>query len=253
MILNPTQSTYNNLLLAYRILNQILFSEVLPTCLITLQRDALSFGYFCRNKFISKNGKKEYTDEIALNPQYFVFPGRDDKKVISTLAHEMCHLWQHHYGKPGRGRYHNKEWADKMRSIGLIPSNTGEEGGMSTGDQMTHFIKENGPYDKAFSELLITGFFLEWTDHQPVIEEIVEKINKDPIDRGGAVITPVLTIKTIMKAKRAGKIDTSKIKYSCPECGLNVWAKLGANIKCGDCDEYLAQNMQSMYTLSNAN
>jgi hypothetical protein len=49
--------------------------------------------------------------------------------VLSTLVHEQAHLWQHHFGKPGRGRYHNREWAAKMVEIGLIPSATGEPGG----------------------------------------------------------------------------------------------------------------------------
>jgi predicted RNA-binding Zn-ribbon protein involved in translation (DUF1610 family) len=33
------------------------------------------------------------------------------------------------------------------------------------------------------------------------------------------------------------KVDKSKIKYTCPECGLNAWAKIGANLMCGDCEE----------------
>jgi hypothetical protein len=252
MVLNPTKATYDNLLLAYRMLNQILFNSMLPACLITLQRDATSYGYFCKNRFINKDDSKEYTDEIALNPQYFKLPGRDDKKVISTLAHEMCHLWQSHFGKPGRGRYHNKEWANKMRSLGLIPSNTGLEGGMDTGDQMSHYIEKNGVYENAFTELLVAGFSLDWTDNQPQIEELIVPVDKKCIDEGDATETidsvdfvdspfTIAPIKTVIQSQKgkSGKIDTSKIKYSCPECGLNVWAKLGANIKCGDCDEYL--------------
>ena len=113
MLLNPTSSTYDNLLLAYRFMNEHLFDSILPACLITLQREKKTFGYFCGKKFTNDKLKNTYTDEIALNPQYFRFSGRDDRKVISTLVHEMCHLWQHHFGKPGRSRYHNKEWADK--------------------------------------------------------------------------------------------------------------------------------------------
>lgn len=248
MILNPTKSTYDNLLLAYRLLNQILFDSMLPACLITLQRDATSYGYFCKNRFINKIDDENYTDEIALNPQYFKIPGRDDKKVISTLAHEMCHLWQHHYGDPGRRRYHNKEWGQKMRSVGLIPSSTGQEGGLDTGDQMSHYIEKNGAYEKAYTELLIAGFSLDWTDNQPDIEDAMlstgnNGANDDDNDDTPCTVTP---IKSILKFKKSmsGKIDTSKIKYTCPECSLNVWAKLGANIKCGDCDEYLVQNTQ---------
>lgn len=38
--------------------------------------------------------------------------------MLSTLVQEMVHLWQHHFGKPGRRRYLNKQWADKMDSLG---------------------------------------------------------------------------------------------------------------------------------------
>ena len=51
------------------------------------------------------------TDEIALNPRYFQCARSTE--VLATLAHEMAHLWQHHHGKPGRGRYHNQEWAER--------------------------------------------------------------------------------------------------------------------------------------------
>src|SRR5262245_14971271 len=35
-------------------------------------------------------------------------------QILSTLVHEMVHGEQHHYGKPSRGGYHNKQWADWM-------------------------------------------------------------------------------------------------------------------------------------------
>jgi hypothetical protein len=34
-------------------------------------------------------------------------------------------------------------------------------------------------------------------------------------------------------------VDKSKMKYSCPKCGINAWSKTGINLKCGDCEEYL--------------
>ena len=88
-------------------LNRTLFDGELPNCLITLQRSKRSYGYFCGDRFGRADGL--VTDEIALNPRYF--HDRPVADVLSTLAHEMAHLWQHHYGKPGRGRYHNREWA----------------------------------------------------------------------------------------------------------------------------------------------
>jgi hypothetical protein len=233
MILNPTSATYDSLLIAYRLMNDRLFAGTLPLCLITLQREKKTFGYFCGNKFTYDKDVKESTDEIALNPQYFRSPGRDDRKVVSTLVHEMCHLWQHHYGKPGRARYHNKEWADKMRFVGLIPSNTGEKDGKETGDQMTHYIEETGPFARAFEELKEKEFALDWIEYPPDIREALATGKIDPteinkvISGGTEPGTPAMP----------RKIDKSKIKYSCPHCGLNAWAKMGANLKCGDCEE----------------
>ena len=50
-----------------------------------------------------------------MNPKYF---GKTDVWILSVLVHEMAHVWQQEHGKPGRGRYHNKEWAAKMLALG---------------------------------------------------------------------------------------------------------------------------------------
>ncbi|MBM5564638.1 SprT-like domain-containing protein, partial [Klebsiella quasipneumoniae] len=88
--------------------------------------------------FVSRDGGT--TDEIAMNPAYFaVCP---PEEIMQTLVHEMAHLWQHHFGKPGRRGYHNKEWAERMEEIGLMPSSTGKPGGAKTGDKMADYIIE---------------------------------------------------------------------------------------------------------------
>ena len=132
--IKPTRETYDPLQQAYENLNRSLFEGELPNCLITLQRSKKSYGYFCGDRFGRADGT--LTDEIALNPSHF--RDRPQEEVLATLAHEMVHLWQHHFGKPGRGRYHNKEWAEKMRSIGLQPTSTGKDDGAETGDVMGH-------------------------------------------------------------------------------------------------------------------
>src|SRR5262245_50122233 len=52
----------------------------------------------------------------------------------------MVHCWQEHFGKPGRARYHNHEWADKMEALGLMPSDTGEENGKRVGQRVRHYV-----------------------------------------------------------------------------------------------------------------
>lgn len=198
--MNPTDETYKTLDLAYEFFNKELFEGKLPNCLITMQRKGKARGFFSPERFTTRKAENSFIHEIALNPAHFV--DRSDEDIVSTLVHEMAHLWQQEHGNPPRKNYHNREWAEKMESFGLIPSNTGEEGGAKTGQSMTHYIEKNGKYD-----LLIKRFFA----------------NNEPLhyqDRPEAV-------GIALKKK-------NKIKYNCPKCGLNAWGKPGANLICGD-------------------
>ncbi|PUB88038.1 MAG: sprT domain-containing protein [gamma proteobacterium symbiont of Ctena orbiculata] len=211
--IKPTKETYGRFQLAYDILNKHLFSGELPDCLITLQRRKRSYGYFCGNRFGREDGK--VTDEIALNPSHF--RERPLKEVLATLAHEMVHLWQHHYGKPGRGRYHNRQWADKMKSIGLQPTDTGEEGGKETGDSVHHIVVPGGPFDKVAKTLLSRGFKITWIE-QP-------RLTPATSDETGENASP-------QKESKSGK----RVKYVCPkeECTQVLWAKHDARFHCTD-------------------
>ena len=97
---------------------------------------------------------------LRSNPDSFA--GRSDEMILSTLAHEMAHVWQQTHGKPPRKSYHDRQWAGKMREIGLQPSSTGEPGGKETGQSVTHFIIPEGRYAKAYAKLAATGFQLHW-------------------------------------------------------------------------------------------
>ena len=58
------------------------------------------------------------TIELALNPDGFC-PARPTCRFARRWCHEMVHAWQQQHGRPGRGGYHNREWAAKMKEIGL--------------------------------------------------------------------------------------------------------------------------------------
>ena len=205
-MIKPTEQTYNELQTAYDYFNKTLFADQLPPCLITMQRKNRTRGYFSGNRWNSSQDESQLTDEIALNPAHFA--NRTTDEVLSTLVHEMVHLWQHHFGTPSRTGYHNKEWAKKMTDVGLIPSNTGQEGGKQTGQQMTHYIAPAGAYANASAKLLQKGFVIPWLDR--------------------AVDSP----------ERKKKANT-RSKYSCPSCGINAWAKPDAHFICGDCNQLL--------------
>ena len=204
-VIRPTRETYDPLQQAFETLNRALFENALPNCLITLQRHKKSYGYFSGDRFARADGK--LTDEIALNPSHF--RNRPQESVLATLAHEMVHLWQHHFGKPGRGRYHNMEWAEKMKSIGLQPTSTGKEDGAETGDVMDHMILPDGPFDRAVKKMLARGFVLSWTE-QP--------------DKSAEA-----------RAEQTGETKSGKrVRYVCPHGDMKAWAKHDAKLVCGE-------------------
>jgi len=157
----PTPIVYKEWQSAWEFFNDRLFNGELPPCLITLHRHPKSKGYFSENRFVNRDG--ETTSEIALNPEYFA--SATPKSVLSTLVHEQAHQWQAVFGKDkSRVTYHNTEWADKMTAIGLESSTTGMPGGKRTGEKVTHYIVQGGPFDVFCDELLATGDFVTWFD-----------------------------------------------------------------------------------------
>jgi predicted SprT family Zn-dependent metalloprotease len=198
----PTAQTYTELQQAYDYFNTALFGGQLPPCLITLQRRSRTYGYFSGDRWTDRQGAAR-TDEIAMNPAHFATRRVED--VLSTLAHEMAHLWQYHLGTPSRTGYHNKQWAAMMDTIGLCPSSTGQPGGKRTGQHMSHYIIDGGPFHKACRALLAQGVTISW------------------LDRAGEDAT------TRKKAN-------TRTKYTCPTCGLNAWAKPDIVLLCGECE-----------------
>lgn len=211
----PTIETYTEFDRAYRHFNATLFQDALPPCVITLQRRKKTYGYFAGGSWIDAQGQ-DVTDEIALNPDWFL--NRDTEDILSTLVHEMCHLQQHHFGKPGRGTYHhNKEWAKLMDAVGLVASETGKPGGKATGRRISHYIRAGGAFDQSCTALLPTGFIIPWLAKTTAHAESED-------DPAGIA----------QKQKLA-----SKTKYTCAACGLNAWAKPDARLVCGTCSRAL--------------
>ena len=101
---------------------------------------------------------------LAMNPD--TFSGHTDEEILSTLAHEMAHVWQQAHGTPPRRSYHDRQWAGKMKEIGLQPTTTGEPGGKETGQSVTHTIVPGGPYAKAYAKLKARGFQLHWPNRE---------------------------------------------------------------------------------------
>jgi len=97
VITSPTAQAYAELQAAFDHYNRELFGGELPPCLITMQREKRTYGYFSSERFVHRHDRSK-TDEIAINPSYFaVVPLLE---VLQTLVHEMVHAWQFHFGKP---------------------------------------------------------------------------------------------------------------------------------------------------------
>jgi len=245
----PTRQAYAELQQAYDHFNAQLYGGQLPACLITLQREKRTCGYFCAKRFSNVHGA--LADEIAMNPTYFATVPLAE--TMQTLVHEMCHLWQHHFGQPGRGRYHNEQWAARMESMGLMPSCTGKPGGKRTGDQMGDYAIEGGPFLAACAELLTQDFKISWYDRFPAIEQVRAGQASMAMQLAAAVgggSVPAQSIKGMTDlVLAAAAMDSSptpqaapqpnksnRVKYVCP-CAKQVWGKPALKLICGDCGE----------------
>ena len=245
--MNPTSETYQELQTAYDHFNKELFDNELPGCLITLQREKKTFGYYSPKRFVNK--QKAETDEIAMNPSYFSI--RTIEETLSTIVHECVHQFQQHFGTPGRSRYHNKEWSDKMESIGLMPTSTGKEGGKKTGDRMSHYTIEGMLFDNSCKRLVTKNFRITWADRFPPVKE-VESIATfspapDAVEGQEPVDKPIINSAAeemkgwgIEVADIPPKKKSTRAKLSCPDCNTNVWGKPTLKILCVDCDALFA-------------
>ncbi len=239
-MIKPTAETYAELQHAYDTFNAQLYEGELPECLITLQREKKAYGYFSAERFANRAGEK--TDEIALNPSYFAVVPLVE--IMQTLVHEMAHLWQHHRGTPGRGRYHNGEWADKMEAIGLMPSSTGQPGGKRTGDSMADYAIEGGRFLDVCRELLTQDFKISWYDRFASSDAVKAGQSSFGLSLdlpGGSTIAAMDGIEMATGATGSTGNKSNRSKYTCA-CDINVWGKPALNIVCGDCGEQFTEN-----------
>lgn len=257
-MINPSEELYDEIQGAYAFFNEVLFGGKLPGCLFTLQRKSNTFGYYSESRFLRRNGDGK-SDELALNPAFFAH--RRVEQTLSTLVHEQVHQWQAHFGKRSRGGYHNAEWADKMESIGLMPSNTGEPGGKRHGQQMTHYIIEGGPFDVACKELISQGRMLSWIDvvakrvpMSPVLMYGPDGEPGEPAPADPTIDIPALTIAGLIQPVPGKDDPRNKRKYLCPSCRLNVWGKpgLSGKLACVECEVALVDSREFVEVAPNA-
>lgn len=136
----------------------------MPVCVLTPNIGA--GGYFA--VWSRRDGEERY--EIGVRPEYMIY--HEMQEALAVLAHEMVHLWEHHYIDRPQGRVfdkpakknspHTEEWAAKMKEIGLYPSDTGKPGGKETGCRVGHYILEGERFDTAVRTLTNPEFCISW-------------------------------------------------------------------------------------------
>lgn len=201
-------------------------------------------GYFSPNRWSSTNGKKCH--ELAINPLYV---GRATLiELMQTIVHEMCHCWQECYGKPSRKGYHNKEWANKMLLIGLVPSTTGRVGGAIIGQSMSDYPAPQGKFIQSCKSLLKEReFALPWVDRFAQINknsslentsytltQISEYVEHKIAAQLTAPIENLFDTKSFIANENT--LKNVKTKYKCPYCNSRVWGKPNLSIICGNCN-----------------
>jgi hypothetical protein len=248
----PTARMYSELRFAYDFFNEHLFGNALPGCMLTLQREKRSVGYFSAKRFGDIKGVT--ADEIAINPEWFAVTPLVE--TLQTLAHEMTHQWQEHFGKPARGRYHNTEWAAKMESIGLRPHGPD---GKRVGDAIGDKPIPGGRFLAAVDELVSKqGFGLSWFDRLTPVGAAAGGVLRAERELAGTAVAALfvaaehgLAVQVRAEAKPSDgdampvvrpTSSGERVKYRCPgktdDCGA-VWGRGGLRLMCKGCKEDL--------------
>ena len=212
-----TKQQFNTLEDLFVYYNDLLFNGELPYCLVNLSRHRDAAGFFIQGNWKALNGDIKH--EISINPDTL---GKGDEYWHSTLVHEMVHMWQCEFGKPSRYNYHNKEWAKKMIEVGLMPTDTGQPGGKTIGQNMSDYVMKNGKFNKAFcsiSQKQLSNLLLPYINSHKYYSD------------SDSQVTTEIDVNKEEKESKSGK----KIKYSC-QCGTNVWGKSGLILHCQGCN-----------------
>jgi len=251
---NPTTEFYQALVEAFNHFNLTLFNSELPSVMFSIQRQKNVMGYFSSQRWgDNKRGQnsKKTCDEIAINPDYV---GRSAIiELFQTLVHEMAHQWQFCFGKPSKRAYHNKEWANKMIEIGLMPSDTGKVGGKITGEKMNDYPIEGGEFLKQSIALLESNkFSVPWVDRHArvstnsaetmaVYSDLLPECEQDVLESLTSTVSTVFESLDLDDDSEylETPVSKNKTRYTCPECKSNVWGKPNLKIGCLECDKVM--------------
>lgn len=171
---------------------------------------------------------KEKIQYFAINP---AFLNRSVPEILSTICHEICHIYENEYIHIARGGYHDKIWAGLMQDCGLDPIYLN-----ASKTAVSHKIIEGGDFEK-FSTDFVEKYgddFFTLQEYNPFLMPTDPKDDGDS-DGDSDDDTPK-SPKPDNDGKVPKKYNRNKIKYVCPNCKCKVWGKAGLNLHCNDCD-----------------
>jgi hypothetical protein len=220
----PTPEQFSAFSAQFEWFNAELFGGRLQPVLLNFSRKAGAAGFFAPERW-ERDGGTGATHEISVNPETLSQPACE---TAQTLVHEMVHLWQRDFGEPSRAGYHNRQWAEKMRDVGLEPISLDSDSG--TGQRVSDKVIEGGPFARAFARM-------------PSACSIPYKCRPEPQrkrrrgSRGAAAADVAGDVAPTDGADNDGPAlpHRNKIRYTCAGCDAHVWGKPGLRIACEDC------------------
>ncbi|MCU1279469.1 MAG: putative zinc metalloproteinase Mpr protein [bacterium] len=221
----PTDEQYTAFRLMFDHFNAALFAGELPRVLLTFSRlgSHRTIAFFIPRHWQRGVDVAKTTHEISLCPAHVAAHAFRD--TASSLVHEMCHLWQEEHGTPPRRGYHSREWSEKMLAVGLLPLDVRTGKPAMSAHNMDHEIVTGGAFERAF-ESLPAAAVLPWScvaaGPAKTSDDDVGDDNDESGDDAGEAEAP------------APAPSRNKVKFTCPECGVNAWGKPSLNLLCDD-------------------
>ena len=214
------QSAIDELQRNFKKLNEKYFNGELERPVITILTDSTSgaYGWISLQKVWSSKDNAWFR-EINLCAEYL---NRPAEFVITTLLHEMCHLYNIQNGIQDcsrGGTYHNSRFKAIAEKSDLLVEKSEKYGYCVTKPSagLIEYVKEN----------CRAGCFK--------LERIKTYKNGTP---------KTTTTGADGKEKTVSRTKQSMRKYHCPKCGLIVRASKDVTdkLKCLDCDEIFIEN-----------
>lgn len=166
---------------------------------------------------------------LGINPDYL------DKELgynLSTICHEICHVYENAYIHIPRGGYHDKAWHDLMISCGLEPKYLN-----SSKTNVNETIIKGGVFEKFIADF--TEKYGE--DYFNIVSYSAEVRRKTRVALGIEDGEDDDTPHADNADKPIKVYNRNKIRYVCASCGMKVWGKSGLSIHCNECDEDLEE------------